>query len=1342
VAGEEQVELPEDLILPDDMKQAPVVDGELPGDMILPDDMELPKDVEAPEESFAHKAAETVQEASDVYTDVVGWAKEKGPEIAANYEKMKERDPAMGAVLDYGVEPAVKGAWEVLSKTGDVIDRAVGTGIFTMSKGLTWAGEKINALPEGSVERFRKVEEAINARNAEDGIPPESWKADMLPFSVSRESFHAVKDKLDGYANELKKGDKDSQDWAKVVEGLSTTVATGVSLGASLLTDPLMYTKFGALTKLGVEAEKKGQLVKSVAAQIREGQRSGMTIKGLGEIGIMKTPSAKFMQNIEEVGAKLSQTSIGRGIRHLTTYTGWKGVDTVGDLVSIDHHNTDLVATKIMNAHYSMAVDMGFDYANKDVRGMLYKVFDNPTWAEKNLPENFVKKAKALKSSLDDMLKAEVDEAAKSGVMIQEFAPMTIKNLPDDEWSHLLQNNEEWGKLKGMNKAKTIQEQKAIVTKHFGQSPLKSLGYSENYVPRNANLSEKQTLMAKNILEEVDDVEDFLNEAVPVEARRIQPANFSKKRLPYTREEVNSIIEQRTGISNYFHDDIVRAYGEKIKEVRSTVTNKKAIDTLLTEFGGARSAGDWVAVKNAAKKRIEAAKILGIDVDPNDIRLANVNISTLGKIDGEVAGKIGSTLKYYGEQYKDLDRMHLPSEVADFVNGLYKVPTAVGIEKFASEYNKTWKQLLFFNPGYILRNAYESSARSIALGVSPKEWSKATAATLFNKGSYAPFKKEFETLSEGLHMLKSEGKPIAGRLESYGKIHLQKMSKEFMKNNPQSRILEILHESSRTGKWEAFSKYMKHQARNPSDNPLFQASKWANHKGENIPKIAYFSKLREAGYSPKAAMMKVNRAFPNYSITRNAVRKTTNWAAPFFGYSVKNAEQFAGLLAQSPGQVLAFAPGGHIEKAISQWSGWSPDTLDKFKEIFPRYYSDRILGPILGGRESVENEKDYLKKLMFNVFGEDENGEGWQLWAHLPSTAHGLSMLNPIRVQEQTGPLVKVAANLFFGINPETGDKIPGASLQNSFSRAESILKGLLPQIISGTLPNNLLPLAKEQLEKHSKVWAEEMSGVGMSPELSKVLMGYSKTQKAQDRYKQAWIKTASLGIMGGTKAGVDVLLRAIARHKEDTRTVQSEIKALVASGVNPEVIAKKAERLFSESADALMKNVNLYDEYTKRMEKVGAAPSSEIEPELMTPEEEEAIPEAPLEETEPADPQEEDAAETSAILQDLRSGRMPAQSISDAQPIEPIMVGDKSVMVFKGLNNSEDLERGFNEVYNDFRRENPQTAEKRMKDFIETMKQENPKIWQDMMNGMREIYLPPQKLEVGPGRLPAGEMQ
>ena len=1072
----------------------------------------LGMDVEAPKEAYEQSFTPFVKDQAKLIGDY--WGK-KIPEVTEKIGEQYDKIPSpIKTSLEVAAIPA-KSAFSVLNKAIDVSSRVAGTTI----AGATYYSKYLGFDPLDS-ERIRKEADEADIRQ---GLNIDSKTGEAKPrfFNVSLGTDLIQKPMqrdLVKYGQNLQKLENPvARLGGDVLEGSAPAIAMVGGIVGEAYLNPLSLVRVGTLSKAGVALEKEGKLAGNVAQQMAKGERNLISLKlgdraGKGGLGVdieSRTIAPQAISKVQEGLVKLEQTRAGQAARYLTTASGWGTVDNaLPDAVIAKKLSTQRTKNVMTKADTILKTNK-IDVNNPNTMKALYAYLDQPSIhvSDDIIPRHVVK---AISQTLDDELAFAYKAAEGVGVPTPQFKPGS------------------------------------------------GFRDSERYVPRGSFISKSQELRLQEKFGDLLKLEKYGDEARALgggaSGGSKVDVGFLQQRSKLTREALNDEIKKKFGIEDYFHSDPVLAYGEKIDEVYNATIQKKFLDDISNKFP--ESDVDWLLAKKAANEKIKFMRAKG-EIPPTDllrtanvriggtnIRLGDINIKTNEGVRRLSPKAVDAIRKLNPDGEFQITKALVPGPVADLIESTFVRPDVGLVGATAQTFVKLFKTNVFFQPGFHLRNWWESFGRAHSADVKVSEIYKGMKDLGILSKSKNMSAAEKSILNEWRAVgpvkgitsdVKVAGVNI-GSEDAYTKLIKMRenvkieVSKEMMKSeNPLNRFVNGLRHQGATGSFKTLWGKKK-EFLSPTDNPLYNFSRTVNESGEEVFRYTYYKKLRLEGYDQASALKKIDNTFMNYDIVRSkAMSPMGQVVAPFMNYAVKNAETLGAMLLQKPASYGTFGPGGYLERAITQWGNLDPDIVPKLKENMPGYLADHVLAPFLPGSEAVLEEKDYVKQLLNWSFG---GKEGMDLLVRLPSNYHGLRMLDPTQLEDMSGPLIR-AGIAFLGVDPFTGKPIPLATDpdEGAANRTEAML-GELGNAIN-PIPYNVIGAGQAMIEKQFPKWEENFINLGFEPRVAEFFFGKKNLETHQKRMQKRLVKIKSFYLGTATHMGADFQVRMMVNAKQ-----------------------------------------------------------------------------------------------------------------------------------------------------------------------------------------------------------------
>lgn len=1149
----------------------------------------------------ANKEAErgVIGETTDALKDVVGlgskaWNATKSGinSFTKNLETTASDAGLMGA-LETG-QAIAKAPFKAIGKATDIADRVAGTAVGAATDLLAYPLDSlINEKHTSLIDDARK--RGLLSGDIKD--PNEISFDNMFPVSlISDVGGAAGSQTFNLIGNQLDKSD--SKTLKEAGELLHYTApAAGLAAGIALFDKlPGDFAKFGQLTSEGIEAEKSGKLAKSLAERLEGGQQTLASFKA-GPVDLGSTNFGKVGPAAAEKAAGLSvlldSTKLGQGISKFTTNTNYPSFNEARDAYTIGKNQVEAGVKQFTNALDAKGRALGLDLEDPKVAETLTKGLDTPSIYNGDIEK---KKLEDFFGYSNDELSKAVENARQNGINIPEKQFKTKGQVALDlkvDLENLDRNLERALPAE----VPALQKQKIATQKEL--EDLTSRGdFSERYVPRYATPDKvKELRAAKAVQESVKgkELDEYNGLAGNLEeAQKLAKdmggkptagggGKFLKFRELESTASMNAKIEKELGVPNFFTNDISSAYADKIKDINQTVLDKKLVQSVKDQFF--TSDGELLQKKLIAQGNIQKAIEEGRVVSPTDQLISGLKKEDLvrfGQLPEPLRLKLKS-LEKASPELAGIEGLMLPREVADHLIENLAPQRLQGLIGGAVGTQNVFKAFLTSNPGFYVRNWFQNYVMGSAAGVSPVDNVKSFGALVKNSGEWAPRVEEYEAMQRGPGAYGNIENEFSStkRLQKIARVAADK--EDFVGDSAMKRLWYNMRQMGSTGAWKDFLADLK--ARGPDavrENPIFKAAANIGNGGDEIPRFAYYNKLRDAGYPEEIAMQKVNKQFLNFNNTRTATKQLSA-VYPFANHAIKNAEVTMRMLADSPGTALKYGPGGSFQRAIESWAGWDPNRTEQYKDMMGSgWASDQILLPVMPGFKEMNDHKDLLRDIVGKVYG--ASPEGTQLMLSLPSNFHALSMMDPTKLDEMTGPLIKAAVALY-GTDPFTGNPLP--SWKSTYGKDQRI-QTAIKQFTDPMSPRTSINAIKGIMKPMQDDWAEHTSKLGMSEAAEKTLLTTPETQRAQKEIQKALVKASTLWRGNFTQLDNDLMFRIMAVSNASEDSMRSFTHDLE-SGKKGQSDVEKFRQGYIKDAAKIQKMVDIKEDYENMLKKTNA---------------------------------------------------------------------------------------------------------------------------------------------------------
>ena len=1081
----------------------------------------------------------------------------KGP-IAKGFDEYVKGSNSLGDKISQGfndlkreVAPLFKGL-EPLKEPAKDVGRAIGTGMDVLNR---VAGTAFSAVadpfidPTASSEVFDFKSYAMADR--ENG-PSEYPRLDKyFPVGLGEHVGYPIGSSIfKNIAEAIKSiGGETAEDTAYVIDAF----APGAGMASSLIASTIMpLPKVGGLTKAGRAAEKIGKLESGVARQFYTGQR-GIGGEFGGAFGfpskeiILKSKSAgRLVDKVNQAVTKAELADIRmnplRAGRKLMTKSPSPLVNLAVEDMNMALNGVYKYQDDFVKGSYLKSSAMGVDLVDDANRARFYNAIETPGTSKMS------GKDRAVFNYLDGNLRQEVAKTRAAGVPVVE---------------------------------------KAFKVDIKGGAAIDKPNLAQKYVPRNASLDKTQKLMASKTVKRMEDSEKLVNALTDTQYGGKKMGSFQRKRSIMTRNGMNEYMKERYDIDDFFHDDVVLAYGEKIADLQRARIQKEFADKIIGAFG--KNADEYSQIVEEAANKVRTQRATGIVPTSDDVFMASLQNRMFDSKDGgafvrykDLPVPVKNRLTAIGAlsgDAKDFKNMKLPEEIADYISDvMYKPNLNEWAEGFLA-YQNAMKGFMFANPGYHGRNMIESYGRAMSLGAGTTEHILATAAMTRNKGAFAKYYDEFKELNSGLTLASALDDPtklVRGKLlvpKSYAQA-----------DNAQKLLFRSFKEIGSKGRWKEFLTDLRAGKKNIRDNPLFKFSTEFGNAGENMSRFAVFGTLRQEGYKATEAMRKLNRVFPDYQITREGLRKT-QLAAPFANYFIKNAETTLKLLAENPRGLALMGPQGALQRSLENWAGFDPERTYKFKELHGGWARDTVYTSIMPSADYLEQNPDLVKELLSKFNSQLIPGD--VIWSRLPSNYHALSQLDPRKMHENFGPLI-VGLYAATGVDPFTGKELITENTgDENIGRAKAFLKEMTGPIV----PHAMIPVLQKGMETMFGQYTDSLLKMGLPEQMITGIMG-SKAEKAQKKAKKAMTKLKTLWMGGATELDMQAFIQVDVRLKAESRLLNSLL-------IDEDATKKNIDNAvdgYVESMDAVVQIIDTAFEYNSVISENGGEQQPEID--------------------------------------------------------------------------------------------------------------------------------------------------
>lgn len=963
-------------------------------------------------------------------------------------------------------------------------------------------------------------------------------------------------------------GSKNIKEIGEVISGLAPGVGMGTGILASLELDPLSITKFGILTEAGIAAEKAGQLETGIARQVENSQRNIMEFRLGGivhpEVSLggttFGTVGPKIINKASNVMAMAEMAHLPnvvktygdiyplQWVRNFMSRSSLIGVNNLVEQRMIEDHGVEFAQSRLYDGAVAKAGSLGLDLESPAVKKDIYNFFDNPTQYRGAVGKE---KIAPLFDYLNQELKNEVDLTRAVGIPVPEKA---FSGYSEAELFQMKNSN--------MTAAKNLEQQLAdeslneTTREHIkntvdrlrqeAQNMGNAQDFSERYVPRGVSPSKRQAYLAAKQVKDVQEGAQILEDLEGLQVGRgAKSDSFQRLRSMKTREAMNAEIEAQTGVKEFFHDNPIQAYGDKIAELKRARMDKKFVSGILGEFG-TTDAGYVQSIVNS-KARVDWAELKGFAPNHDDLIMSKVDpgdVTTLARLPEDARMRLRAIARLSPE-LEGAENVKLPGIVGDYVGSVLSRPTDGAIKGSLLAFQNLTKSAMFANPGFLLRHAWRMVGRGMAVDVGVADNIKSFLGIVKGEGDWAERLPDFFERSKALG--------LASPTELQAESASQGLYETALKNSPKievnsellsqphslSQAQSAIREMGASGKFKGFLSDLRSSMRDGvldpksviRNNPVFRLSSMLTQNAELMPKFAYFNKLIDDGYTADLAMQKTNRIFMNFEQIRNSTRSAST-IVPFANFMVKNTETLFEVMAQNPRNFAALGRNGAFQRALENWGGWNPEKTNSYREEFGVWANDWILLPVMPGHDAIMSEKDWLKQTMFKWFAQDKPDaegkpinqlEGAQLWLRLPSNSHALSIMNPLNLADEMGPMVKAALALVTGNDPFTNAPIPGNGTDAQWRERGKVAMQHLSEPFA---PMTTINAARGIVSQLWPSYEKSLMNMGFPEGMLKSIFGDRTNMEVNKRISKSLSVIKSLWLGGAKQMDLDMFFR------------------------------------------------------------------------------------------------------------------------------------------------------------------------------------------------------------------------
>lgn len=706
------------------------------------------------------------------------------------------------------------------------------------------------------------------------------------------------------------------------------------SFAIDVLTDPLTYVGFGAVTKTGAAAKGAGELAATIGGQARAGQRALVTVMGNP---VIKGERALEGVTLVQEGLKQSFPAYSKfierfgGRRALESVAGKLNIFDVEQAAAqfdraIDFEKSVKRAEQVLVSTLNSTIDA----ANNALRAYSKKSGEDLTELSSKLSAKLYDPGVAIPSALDDVfkkMKSTSDEMgfrynlAKdgSGTLEGYILPTVAKNNADVLAAGYKirelggkSTNELFREYTGMANAagdvfgaRTAKTSAELALK-FGDeaaelvNSIKLTKVGDVYIPAEAlKLIKKGEIVSKEAAETIK---------AEIDALKASKSRIDADLAKLEKSSQNASKEQISGIKkdvklNSFASKRLDKEIKKMEKVLAS-SSKEAEKDMVQAFIDSNPDKVFRRVDVSLDDRNRLFKhFSGTEIETNPFRLMSVRARAVGKassrksfVDGmkgmEFAKKVGRGPLPDGYSYSthaELKGYAFPTEITKHMDRTYtNFKSYEEIGTFLKEYDKA-----------------QGLLKGTLTYVSVAFHTRNLISNMWQMNYAMPFHKIFSGTAGAFEL---QNKVYRGFKAGDYAANLSKAEKKLVDEMLQEGLIN-------TGSFTADMEGLMSKLNN---NALYNAGRAVGASVEDMSKIALYKYLKDTkGFTKEAAGMEVRKLLFDYSDLTAFERNWLKRAFPFYTWSRKNIPLQLAMLVQMPGK---FTRIGHFRDSVEKWT--------------------------------------------------------------------------------------------------------------------------------------------------------------------------------------------------------------------------------------------------------------------------------------------------------------------------------------------------------------------------------------------------------------------------------------
>lgn len=777
------------------------------------------------------------------------------------------------------------------------------------------------------------------------------------------------------------------------------SVRTGVGIAADILGDPLMWVRFGTLTKGAQEARSTGSTIPVTESTLAD-RTAGQFVDNSRNLVEIVTPiKAKPLASVSTEPLERSIDFAGRAIRKVPG--GGKVLDAATSVKNTAHELLDYFDYRTGIPEVDMAASRHAGLKRGDQQFILENFFTPLKKANLSESENRVLSA-AIEATGNTVgtqeLATEIGNRAKTlGLTVN---PERVNQMAEVGARIKQENNMD---LAERVSAGLVEDPKSRTIENYLVHKISPEAAEFIRKAKNKNSRISELLNGSDPAEMAAAIEEArLQKQVNSVTKGSQVSTYDsgsfKRGLRTTLDQANEYMRAKTGVQKWFIEDPVLATAMKRAETRKLIRDKELLDV----------ASKYAVVPSGVGEMNQLRKL-------GYANIAHPELAAKG----------------YSANGKSIVTAMYPKEIASKL-GYYITPREVGnISAFIDSYNRVFRTFALAKPDYHVQNWGENLLKNYVQGVKLEDYADALKVNL-PRASKLTGASDADRLSIMGKTVSSDS--VRADVARLG-IHTGGQFREGLRSVIFSgkklwADQNLAQKAGTAGKYTA--------------GGVFHLLEAVGTRGENLTRTALYINRLKRGFAPEAAAFEVERWLFDFSRNSRATDVTRRFVDPFIQAAIKTAFITPELLASRPG---AYSAQVTLLKALER-SFNDPATVDDVARLMPPYQAiqDRYVGPLLPGNHWLVAgaiPKDGLigkAAMLFSVpIG--------------PDILNKFALFDPQVLQQNSGvsqPILRGIGVLLTGQDPWSGKDIDIAKNSPDISKR---LQAAVVEAMKGALP-------------------------------------------------------------------------------------------------------------------------------------------------------------------------------------------------------------------------------------------------------------------------------------------------